>query len=201
MSIRNFPAFIFPLLSFFIWAGACHLGAGEDATALWMEGKPAGAACLKQLEEYDLDFLSGHPPADAPTALSPRLGRGLESGDEEALAVGLRLAPLLKGGPAQGVLKGLADAMADHPQTFLRALQEDLDFARQKGQAAALKETLWDLFVGADFGYDQNLEGESRDLRRRKAMVQGLTDPSFQEARVFTLEILHEKIRELPDGL
>jgi len=184
----------------FMMALAAPLGAGQDPMASWMEGQPVSPACLRQLEQADLAFLSGESSGNVPTTVSSRFLGGLDAGNGDALAVGLRLVPLLKGDAAQAVLKGLGEAMANHPQLFLRALQEFLDFSRKNGQAAALKETLWDAFVGADFGYAQDLNAQARDLRRRKALLENLADPSFQEAKGFTLQMLREKIREMPSG-
>ncbi len=192
-------------LSLLIFAQAGFLGAAEDSCALWMAGKPMGAACLQELEQRDLTFLSDQPSKTdiqpSQPEVSPRFFRGVEAGNEEAVEIGFRLIPLLKGGTEQDVLRALGDAMVDHPGVFLEALQTFLDFSRKHGQAAALKETLWDAFVGADFGYAQDLEGESKDLKRRKAMLLRSEDPVFREAQGFTLGILREKIRELPDGL
>ena len=185
---------------FFILLAAGPLGAGGDPTALWMSGNQEAGPCLSQLGQRDLAFLAGTAPAPGAPTVSSRLLRGLAAGNGDALSIAFRLVPLLKGETAQKVQKGLADAMADHPQVFLSALQDFLDFARKNNQAAALKETLWDAFVGADFGYDQDLSAEIRDLRHRKALLEGLAYPPAQEAKNFTLQMLKEKIRELPSG-
>lgn len=178
-----------------------------DPCALCIQGKGGGQKCdpcLKELEEKDFNFLSGHQEPvtiwKADGDILPKLCKRIRSGDDIALSMGFRLAVVLDEESNQDVIEALCDSIMKNPTGFLEQLQITIDFCKKENEVGPLKECYWNAFINNDFGCGNQPEQELKAVRQRKETVQKIRNPRIKEAQRFILELFNEKIIRLNAG-
>ncbi len=198
-------ALILPLALLMADASAAQDRRDPCALCIQEEGQQSYDPCIKDLEERDLSFLSGHQPPvtvwKADQDVLPKLCKRIRNGDNKAISIGLRLSVLLDEESSEDVIEALSESIVRNPTGFLGQLQDMMNFCKKENEVGPLKECYWDDFIDNDFGYGNQPEEELRAIRRRREAIQKVDNPFLKEAKTYILELFDEKARRLTTGM
>ena len=178
-------------------------GSGPEIKYITDPDKKNYEACIRALDKICADKLNGSNSwskwmkannIDKPKLL--KIWGSIEKGENEPVAVGLRLCVALDGALSETSMQSVRQSIETNPAGFLRAFQDFINALTKAGKANEEEFYAGGVIYGLMYDYLDEPARKLEALKKRKTLIQKVGDKDLLDIKDKVLKYLDEGIKE-----